>query len=782
MGLQVPLRTSFNLPDGREITLETGKLATLADGSAVLKMGGTMLLATFVSAKKAKEGQPFFPLSVDYQEKFAAAGRIPGNFFRRESKLSDYEVLISRLIDRALRPLFPDGYMNETQLMISLISADKDVMPDALAGLVASAAVAVSDVPVEALFAECRVARINGKFVINPGRADLAKADLQFIVAATKNDITMVEGEANECQEEDLVEAMKFAHETIKDMIAAQERLAEMVGAKALKKREVAPLPENEDLKKRIESAISEPIRTIASSPTDKTTRRDFIENLKETTLAAIKSENDEDFWKTWKETADRYFEKIKKSVIRDVVLTDGKRLDGRKLHEVRPIWSEVDYLPSAHGSALFNRGETQSLTSLTLGTKQDQQMIDNAMDKYDDKFILHYNFPAFSVGEARPSRGPGRREIGHANLAARSIRKVMPKDFPYTVRIVSDILESNGSSSMATVCAGSLALMDGGVPLRAPVAGIAMGCIADDKGRVAILTDILGDEDALGDMDFKLTGTEKGIVGAQMDIKIDGMPYEMLTKALMQAKDGRLHILAKMAETLARPNADLKPHAPRVIEFRIPKTLIGAVIGPGGKIIQEIQASSGTTISITEDEVGGIVSIFGPDKNALDTAYARVNDIVFMPEVGAIYEGEVEELVDFGAFIKFKGKTGLMHVSEIAHHRIGDASEVFQVGDPVKFKLLDVDQKTGKMKLSLRAITPKPDGSMPTNEENDARANRGGGGGDRGGGDRGGRGGGGGFRDGGGRDDRGGGGGRGGDDRRGGGGGGFRDGGGRGR
>lgn len=770
MGMQTPLRTAFRLPDGREIALETGKLATLCDGSAMLRMGDTMLLATFVSARTAKEGQEFFPLSVDYQEKFAAAGRIPGNFFRREGKLSDYEVLTSRLIDRALRPLFPDGYMNETQLIVTLLSADKDAMPDALAGLVASTAVAMSDVPVEALFSECRVARIDGQFVINPGRKDLERADMNFIVAATKNDITMVEGEANECQEEELVEALKYAHETIKVMIEAQETLAAMVGEKALKKREIAPLPENEALKLRIESLISETIYSVARAASDKITRRSTIEVLKKTTMETCKTEFGDEFWAEWKGTADRYFEKIKKHIIRDVVLTDGKRLDGRATTDVRPIWSEIDYLPATHGSAIFTRGETQSLTSLTLGTKQDRMLIDNALEHYDESFILHYNFPPYSVGEAKPMRGPGRREVGHARLAGRSIRKVMPKEFAYTVRIVSDILESNGSSSMATVCAGILALMDGGVPIKAPVAGIAMGAIADDKGRIAILTDILGDEDALGDMDFKVTGTANGIVGTQMDIKIDGMPYELLTQALIQAKNGRLHILEKMAETIAAPNAEMKSHAPRVIEFRIPKNLIGAVIGPGGKIIQEIQAVSGTTISIEEDEIGGIVSIFGPNKTALDIAYGRVNDIVFMPEVGAIYDGVVEELVDFGAFIKFKGKTGLMHVSEIDHRRVENVADVLSVGEEIQFKLLDIDPKTGKMKLSRKAITPRADGSMPTDEENAARAQRGGGG------DRGGRGddrrGGGGF--GGGRDDRrgGGGGGRGGDDRRGGGGG----------
>ena len=774
MGKQIPLRTTFNLPDGREIALETGKLAAQADGSVLLQMGDTMLLCTIVSAHKAKEGQPFFPLSVDYQEKFAAVGRIPGNFFRRESRLSDYEILISRLVDRALRPLFPDGYMNDTQVIINLISADKDIMPDALAGLACSAAVAVSDIPVEALFSEVRVARINGEFVINPGRKALEKADMDFIVAATKTDITMVEGEADECQEAELIEAMKFAHEAIKVQIEAQERLAEMVGEKATVKRVLPVVAENEALKMRMESLASPDIYALARSGAGKDARKTRIAEIKDETMAKLLEEFGEETMSEWKLAAERYYDKIKKHVIRDMVLTDSKRLDGRDFDEVRSIWCEVDYLPSAHGSALFTRGETQSLTSLTLGTKQDKALIDVALDPHDERFLLHYNFPPYSTGEVKPMRGPGRREVGHANLAARSIRKVFPADFAYTVRVVSDILESNGSSSMATVCAGSLALMDGGVPLRAPVAGIAMGAIADEKGRIAILSDILGDEDALGDMDFKVTGTAKGICGTQMDIKIDGMPYEMLTKALLQARAGRLHILGEMAKALDKPREDLKPHAPRVVEFRIERDYIGAVIGPGGKIIQEMQRQTGTTISIEEDEKGGIVAIFGPNKEALDSAYGRIQQIVFMPEIGSIFEGEVEELAEYGAFVKFKGKTGLLHVSEYDHFRIENIADVLKVGEMVTFKILDVDQKTGKMKLSRRAITAKPDGTMPTDEENEARANRGGGGdrgGGRGGDDRRGGGGGGGR----GGDDRrggGGGGGRGGDDRRGGGGG----------
>lgn len=768
MGKQIPLRTTFNLPDGREIALETGKLAAQADGSVMLRMGDTMLLCTVVSAKKAKENQPFFPLSVDYQEKFAAVGRIPGNFFRRESRLSDYEILISRLVDRALRPLFPDGYMNETQVIINLISADQDVMPDALAGLACSAAMAVSDIPLENLFSEVRVARIDGQFVFNPGRKALENADMDFIVAATKHDITMVEGEADECQEADLVEAMKLAHEVIKTQIAAQERLAELVGESALVKRPLLEVPEHAELKKRIETLVNDGIYALARSASSKEVRRIRLEEIQGEVITKVTEEFGEEVMAEWGTSAIRYYDKAKKHIIRDVVLGDAQRLDGRKTDEIRPIWCEVDYLPSTHGSAVFTRGETQSLTSLTLGTREDEALIDTALNPHDDKFILHYNFPPYSTGEVKPMRGPGRREVGHANLAGRSIRKVMPKDFPYTVRIVSDILESNGSSSMATVCAGTLALLDGGVQIKAPVAGIAMGAIADDKGRIAILSDILGDEDALGDMDFKVTGTANGITGTQMDIKIDGMPYEMLTKALLQAREGRIHILNEMAKTLAGAREDLKPHAPRVMEFRIARDFIGAVIGPGGKVIQEMQRNTGTTISITEDEQGGIVAIFSPDKKAIDAAYAQIQGIVFIPEIGSIFEGIVEELADYGAFVKFKGKTGLLHVSEYDHRRIENIGDVLKVGDAVTFKILDVDPKTGKMKLSRRAIVAKPDGTMPTDEENAARAQRGSGGS---GGRDGGRGG---------RDDRRGGGGR--DDRRGGGGGGDRRGGGGGR
>ena len=753
MGKQTPLRVTFNLPDGREVALETGKLAAQADGSALIRVGNTMLLATIVSATKAKEGQAFFPLSVDYQEKYAAAGRIPGNFFRRETKLSDYEILISRLVDRALRPLFPDGYMNETQVIINLISADKDVMPDALAGLAASTAVAVSNIPVEALFSEVRVARINGEFVVNPNRNALKNADMDFIVAATENDITMVEGEADECQEADLIEALKLAHDAIKVQIAAQKQLAQLVGDAALIKRTVEAAPEHEEIKKRVEALVSDEIYALARSASDKNARKETLDAIKTKMMETLTTEFGEEVMAEWGATAEKYYDKRKKFIIRDVVLSDGIRLDGRKSDQIRPIWCEVDYLPCAHGSAVFTRGETQSLTSLTLGTKQDVMLYDTLLDYRDESFILHYNFPPYSTGEVKPMRGPGRREVGHANLAARSIRKVMPENFAYTVRIVSDILESNGSSSMATVCAGSLALMDGGVPLKEAVAGIAMGCIADDKGRISVLSDILGDEDALGDMDFKVTGTTKGITGTQMDIKIDGMPYELLEKALSQARAGRLHILGEMGKAIATPAADLKPHAPRMVEFRIDREYIGAVIGPGGKIIQEMQRNTGTTISIDEDEAGGIIAIFGPDKTSLDAAYSKIMDIVFVPTPGDNYEGVVERVEDYGAFVKFKGKSGLLHVTEMSYQRIPSVADVYKVGDAVTFKLLENDPKTGKLRLSVKALMEKPEGYV---ERERPERREGGGGGFRG-------------------DDRRGGGGRGGDDRRGGGGGGFR-------
>ena len=762
MGKQTPTTTSFNLPDGREVVLETGKLATQANGSVVLRCGNTMLLAVVTAAAEAKPDQDFFPLSVDYQEKFAAAGRIPGNFFRRESRLTDSEILISRLVDRALRPLFPDGYRNETQIIVNLISGDKDISPDAFVALAASAAIAVSDVPISHLISEARVALIGGEYKVNPTNTELERAELNVIVGATKSDVTMVEGEAHECQEHQLVEAIKVGHAAIKLQIEAQERLAAMVNKPKMALKEIVVL---EDLKAEIKAVAAEKIKVVARAAFGKAERKKAFEVIKEEIKATLTAAHDEEYMATNKKLISEYFDKLKKETVRSVMLTEGVRLDGRRFDEVRPIWCEVDYLPSTHGSAIFNRGETQALTSLTLGTKMDAAMVDNALDSYDDKFILHYNFPGYSVGEVKPQRGPGRREVGHANLAARSIRQILPES-PYTMRIVSDILESNGSSSMATVCAGSLALMDAGIPIPRHVAGIAMGMVTDggtvtEGSPFVILSDILGDEDALGDMDFKLTGTVNGICGCQMDIKIDGLPYELLEKALMQAKEGRLHILGEMDKTIAAPAEDMKPHAPRVLEIIIDKEFIGGVIGPGGKIIQEMQRTTGCQITIEEKEGKGYVNIFASDKTSIDKAAGMVRAIAYEPQVGEEFTGVVATVMPYGVFVDFAGgKSGLLHVSEMSWTRIDNVEAEFKEGDEVKFRIIEIDKKTGKLRLSRKAVIPSPDGTpyVPTE-------NSGGGGGDRRGG-------------GGGRDDRrGGGGGR--DDRRGGGGGGDRRGGG---
>ena len=727
MGKQIPDTISFNLPDGREVTIETGKLATQADGSVVVRIGDTMLLATVVSAKEPREGASFFPLSVDYQEKFASAGRIPGNFFRRESKLSDYEVLVCRLVDRAIRPLFPDGYMNDTQVIINLISGDKETMPDAFAALAASTALTISDIPWAGPISEVRVARINGEFVINPAKSDCANADIDLIVSADMDNIMMVEGEANECQEHELVEAIRVAHEAIKVQCQAQLDLREKVGKP---KREVEPLPENEEIQNRIAELAKDKIYEVAKGHLDKASRKNQLDEIKKSVIETLTEEKGEEFMEENKGLPERYFDELKKKVIRTMVLEEGVRLDGRKTDEIRPIWCEIDYLPSPHGSAIFTRGETQSLTTVTLGTKLDEMMVDTAMEQSYEKFILHYNFPPYSVGEVKPLRAPGRREVGHANLAGRSIKKVMPKDFPYTVRIVSDILESNGSSSMATVCAGSLALMDAGVPVREGISGIAMGMIAEGD-KAAILSDILGDEDALGDMDFKVTGTAKGICGCQMDIKIEGLSFELLEKALVQARDGRLHILGKMNEVIAEPRPDLKPHAPRIVELRIDKSYIGAVIGPGGKIIQEIQASTGTTINIEEVGDEGVVSIASPDKASIDAAVERIKEITFTPEVGDVYDAVVKTVMPYGVFVEFSGKSGLLHVTEMSHSRIDRVDEVFSEGDPVKVKLIGVDKKTGKFRLSRKALMPLPEGMERRDDRRDGGDRR------RGGGDR---------------------------------------------
>jgi len=727
MGQQIPITTSFQLPDGREVTIETGKLAAQADGSVVVRVGKTMLFATVVSSKDIREGQDFFPLSVDYQEKFAAAGRIPGNFFRRETKLSDYEVLISRLVDRAIRPLFPDGYMNDTQIIINLISAEKDVLPDAFAALAASAALSVSNIPFQGPISEVRVARINGEYRVNPNKSELAGADLDFIVAATEENIIMVEGEANECSESDMLGAIQVAHAAIKTQISAQLDLAAKVGEKAAVKRPAPELPSDEELSARVAELAKDKIYTVSRGALDKKVRKAEFDAIKKMVKETILAEKGEEYVAEKGKLLSDIFDSLKKKVIRDMVLTDQVRLDGRGLEDIRPIWCEVDYLPSPHGSAIFTRGETQSLTSLTLGTKLDEAMLDNAQQLTYEKFILHYNFPGYSVGEVKPQRAPGRREVGHANLAARSLRKVLPEGLPYTVRIVSDILESNGSSSMATVCAGSLALMDGGVQIKAPVSGIAMGLISDGQ-RTAVLSDILGDEDALGDMDFKVTGTSKGITGCQMDIKIDGLSYELMGKALDQARRGRLHILEKMAETMPAPREDYKPHAPRIVEILIDKSYIGAVIGPGGKVIQEIQAETGTIINITEVGDKGVVNIASPDKTAIDAALARIRRITFTPEEGDVYRAVVKSVMPYGAFVDFNGKSGLLHVSEISHSRVENVEDYLKEGDEVEVKLIEVDKKTGKMRVSMKALQPAP----PKSGGDKGASGNGGGGGER--------------------------------------------------
>lgn len=708
MGNKTPISTSFELPDGRTVTLETGKLATQADGSVVLKVDNTMIFATVVSAKEVREGQAWFPLSVDYQEKFASAGRIPGNFFRRETRLNDYEILISRLIDRAIRPLFPDGYMNDTQVILNLISGEVEVLPDAFAALAASAALSVSDIPFGGPISEVRVARIKGKFHINPHRSDLAQADMDFIVAATMDNVIMVEGEANECSEQDMVEAIRVAHEAIKVQCQAQLDLAQKVGEKALNKREVEVVEENQEIANLVSELTKDKIYKIAKGALDKKARKEGFSEIKEELKAAIEEQKDEEWIEENGDVVGEYFEKLKKDVIRNMVLDEKVRLDGRQPNEVRSIWTEINYLPSAHGSAIFTRGETQSLTSLTLGTKLDESMIDTALLIGYEKFLLHYNFPGYSVGEVKPQRGPGRREVGHANLASRALRKVLPKEIPYTIRLVSDILESNGSSSMATVCAGALALMDGGIQISAPVSGIAMGLISDGE-RSVVLSDILGDEDALGDMDFKVTGTEQGVTAVQMDIKIDGLPYDLLIEALEQAKEGRIHILNEMKKTIEAPREDVKDHAPRIVEIRIDKSFIGAVIGPGGKVIQEIQEETGTTINIEEEGNEGIVSIASSNKESIDAALERVRKITFTPSVGDVYDAVVKTVMPYGVFVEFSGKSGLLHVSEISHSRIDKVEDVFKEGDDVKVKLIGVDKKSGKLRLSRKALLPRP-------------------------------------------------------------------------
>ena len=701
-----PIKKTFDIGDGRMIEIETGKLAKQADGSVVVKMGDTMLLATVVSSQTAKEGVDFLPLSVDYQEKYAATGRIPGGFLRREARLSDYEVLISRLVDRALRPMFPEDYHADTQVMISLISADKDIMPDALAGLAASAALAVSDIPFNGPISEVRVAKIDGKLVINPLMSDLERATLEFIVAGSYNDIGMVEGECKEISEAEMVEAIEFAHKAIKIQVQAQRELAEMVGKTT--KREYCHENSNPELRERAFADTYDKVYAIAKSASAKNERSEKFSEIEKAFIASLGEGLDD----VTKFLAKKYFHDVQYDAVRNLVLDEGMRLDGRDSRTVRPIWSEVGYLPAAHGSAVFTRGETQALTSVTLGSKSDEQMIDGAFINGYNKFLLHYNFPGFSTGEVRPNRGAGRREIGHGNLAMRSLRQVLPEENPYTIRIVSDILESNGSSSMATVCAGTLALMDAGIPIKAPVSGIAMGLITDEKtGKYAILSDILGDEDHLGDMDFKVTGTEKGIVACQMDLKINGLKWEVLSAALEQAKEARLHILNEMKKTIAAPREDYKPHAPRIVTLKIDKEFIGAVIGPGGKIIQEIQRETNTTITIEEVDETGVVKIFSSNKESIEKAMNWVKGIVAVPEIGQEYDSVVKGIKEFGAFVEFlPGKQGLLHISEIAHHKVEKVEDELKEGQIVEVKLIAIDPKTKKLKLSRKALLSKPE------------------------------------------------------------------------
>ncbi len=696
------------LPDGREITIETGKLARQADGAVVLRMENTMILATVVANHDAKEGVDFLPLSVDYQEKFASTGKIPGGFLKRESKLSDYEILISRLVDRAIRPLFPSTYHADVQIALSLISGDEKALPDALAAFAASAALSVSDIPFEGPISEVRVARIGGKYVINPSLKDKETADIDLIVAGSIDKLLMVEGEMKEVSEEDMVDALRAAHEAIKDQCALQVELTKAVGKET--KRPFNHEVNDEDLRKQLNELLYPKVYAVARQLiTNKNERAEAFHKVEEEYLASLPEDTTIN-----KSLVKKYFHEIQNKASRDLTLNEGLRLDGRKTNQIRPIWSEVDYLPSAHGSAVFTRGETQSLTTVTLGTNRDEQMIDGAMFEGSNRFILHYNFPGFSTGEVKPNRGPGRREVGHGNLALRALKQVIPapENNPYTIRVVSDILESNGSSSMATVCAGTLALMDAGIAISGPVSGIAMGMISDSKtGKYSILSDILGDEDHLGDMDFKVTGTEKGITACQMDLKVDGLTYETLREALLQAKEGRLHILNEMKKTLAKPNEDLKPHAPRAVTITIDKDQIGAVIGPGGKVVQDIQATSGATVVIEEVDNKGVVSVFATTKESMDKAVSRIKGIVAVPEIGEVYTGKVKSIVQFGAFVEFMpGKDGLLHISEIKWDRLETMDGVLEVGEEVKVKLVEIDKKTGKYRLSRKVLLPKPE------------------------------------------------------------------------
>lgn len=702
------IEKKIELADGREITIETGKLAKQADGSVVVRMGDTMLLATVVSAREAGGDVDFMPLSVDYREKYAAAGKIPGSFFRREMRPSDYEVLISRLVDRALRPLFPDNYHAETVVTVTLISAEADVQPDALAGLAASAALSVSDIPFNGPISEVRVARIDGKFVINPGYAESQRADLDLMVGATLDNILMVEGEMNEVSEDVMIAAIQAAHEAIKAQCKAQLSLAEELG---VTKRSYCHEVDDEEIRRAVRAYCYDKAYALAKSKLPKQEREAAFGRLHADFVSTLPEERRDEL----KVMVARYYHAVEKEAMRRMILDEHVRLDGRRTDEVRPIWCEVGYLPCAHGSAIFTRGETQSLSTVTLGTKADEKLVDEALYSGSEQFMLHYNFPPFATGEAKSARTPGRREIGHGNLALRALKSQVPlgEDQPYCIRVVSDILESNGSSSMATVCAGTLALMDAGVQMRKPVSGIAMGLISDaETGKFAVLSDILGDEDHLGDMDFKVTGTRDGITATQMDIKVDGLPYEVLKRALEQAREGRMHILGKMLEVLPAPRGDFKASVPRCEQISIPRDMIGPVIGPGGKVIQEMQRTSGAQINIEEKEDKGVVTIYAPSKESMDLAKSKIRAIVAMPEVGEVYRGKVKSILPFGAFVEIlPGKDGLLHVSELDWKRVEHVEEYLKVGDEVEVKLLEIDQKTGKLRLSRKALLPKPEG-----------------------------------------------------------------------
>ena len=715
-----PINKTIELGDGRTITIETGKLAKQADGAVTVRMGNTVLLATVCAAKDANPGVDFMPLQVEYKEKFSAFGRFPGGFTKREGKASDYEILTARLVDRALRPLFPDNYHAEVYVNIILFSADGVDMPDSLAGLAASAALAVSDIPFNGPISEVRVARVNGEFIVNPTFEQLENADIDIMVGATIDNIMMVEGEMNEVQESEMLDAIKVAHEAIKVQCQAQMELMEACGKTV--KREYCHEVNDEELRKDVHDKCYAKAYAVAVSGTDKHQRAEAFEAIVEEYKAQF---TEEDLTEEKVGMIDRYYHDVEKEAMRRAILDEGKRLDGRKTTQIRPIWIETDYLPGPHGSAIFTRGETQSLSTVTLGTKADEKIIDDVLVHDKERFLLHYNFPPFSTGEAKAQRGVGRREIGHGHLAWRALKRMIPEDYPYVVRVMSDILESNGSSSMATVCAGTLALRDAGVPMKKPVSGIAMGLISENHGNnYAILSDILGDEDHLGDMDFKVTGTCKGITATQMDIKCDGLTYDILEKALLQAKQGREYILGKLTECIAEPRAELKPHAPRIETMTIPKEFIGAVIGPGGKIIQGMQEETGATITIEEVDNAGRIEISGTNKKSIDDAIRLIKGIVAIPEVGEVYTGKVRSIMPYGAFVEFlPGKDGLLHISEIDWKRLETIEESgLKEGDDIEVKLLEIDPKTGKFKLSHKVLLPKPEGLEENNKKRDRK------------------------------------------------------------